>query len=196
MASQAGDDPAEGVLEFVNTRPYEPLGLCEQFGTADDFSAWARERGLLGDEPVSESGAAAARELRAALVTVMKAHSEHAGLSESELEEAEHSLAHAGELYPVKVTLAAHDSEVTGHGRGVAGALGAVLAAGQLAVGRGTWNRLKVCTCEPCEKGFIDHTKSGRQRYCSSTCSSRAAMRSLRQRQQQGRQRMTTATGR
>jgi predicted RNA-binding Zn ribbon-like protein len=178
------DQALDTVLQFVNTRSYEPLGFYERFGDAHDFSAWASEHGLLSGEPVSESEAAAARELRSALVTVMQAHADHPGATTQQIADAELHLAHAGQLYPVQVTLSAAGASAAGHDRGVAGVLGTVLAAAQEIVQHGSWGRLKMCTCDPCENTYVDRTKSGRQRYCSPTCSSRSAMRAMRKRQQ------------
>jgi predicted RNA-binding Zn ribbon-like protein len=188
MANQISEIPDglseafETVLQFVNTRTYEPYGFFERFGNAPDFSDWARQLGLLGDEPVSESEAAAARELRSALLAVMMAHSNHPHLTASQIDSAERHLAHAGQLYPVKITLTTQTTAATGFGSGAAGVMGTVLAAAHEVARNNSWHRLKVCTCDPCENGFADRTKSGRQQYCGPTCSSRSAMRARRKR--------------
>jgi predicted RNA-binding Zn ribbon-like protein len=176
------DEALNSVLNFVNTRAYEPYGLVERFGNARDFAEWARELGLLADEPVSESEAAAARELRSALLVVMMVHSNDPDLTESQIADAEHHLAHAGRLYPVKITLTTQTSTATGSGLGATGVLGTVLAAAHEVAQHNGWQRLKVCACDPCENGFADRTKSGRQQYCGPTCSSRSAMRARRKR--------------
>src|ERR1700761_5236064 len=103
----------ETVLGFVNTRFDGKGGHVERFGDAADFTAWAREQKLmLGDETVTESEAAAARELRAALVAVLLAHADHPESSALRLADAERHLEHVGGLYPVRVTLSARGSAV------------------------------------------------------------------------------------
>jgi predicted RNA-binding Zn ribbon-like protein len=175
-------DAFDTVLGFVNTRHDPKSGHFERFGDAADFSEWARDRGLLDDETVSESEAAAARELRTALLALMSAHANPESRTRQEVDDAERHLAHAGELYPVKVTLSMSGSAVAGHGRGAAGVFGSVLGAANELVQQSDWGRLKACACEPCENGFADRTKSANQLYCGPTCASRAAMRAMRER--------------
>jgi predicted RNA-binding Zn ribbon-like protein len=178
---QAGD-AFETLLGFVNTRSDPKDHRVERFGNASDFCDWARDGGLLYDQTVSESEAAAARELRSALVTIMLAHANSAGVSDQQIADAERYLAHAGESYPVKVTISAAGSAVAGHSRGAAGVLGGVLAAANELVQQGNWGRMKACSCGPCEKAFADRTKAGNQLYCGPSCASRAAMRAMRER--------------
>jgi predicted RNA-binding Zn ribbon-like protein len=192
MASQAAALPesngaaVETVLAFVNTR-YEGKGrFIERFGDADDFTAWARELRLIGDETVSESEVAAARELRSALVTVMLTHSDHAGVTDLQLQDGERYLEHAGGLYPVRVTLSATGSTLAGHNHGAAGVFGTVLAAANEIVQHDDWWRMKACSSPPCQHGFVDRTKNGAQRFCGSRCASRAAMRAMRERRRDG----------
>lgn len=183
--------PVDTVLAFVNTRA-DGTGRVEHFGNAGDFSAWARGRGLMGDETVSESEAAAARELRAALLMMLLAHSAHQDATEEQIRAAESQLAHAADRYPVKVTLSAGGSVAAGHGRGAAGVFGSVLASANEIVANGDWHRLKACCSQPCQHGFADHTKNESQRYCGSTCASRVAMRAMRERRRD--QQSTAAT--
>jgi predicted RNA-binding Zn ribbon-like protein len=182
VRKEGAGDAFDAVLGFVNTRLDPKAGRIERFGDAADFSEWAREHGLLDDGTVSESEAAAARELRSALLVIMLAHANPESMTSQQIEEAERHLAHAGELYPVKVTISMAGSAVTGHGRGAAGVFGSVLAAANELVQQSNWGRLKACACDPCENGFADRTKSGNQRYCGSNCASRAAMRAMRER--------------
>src|ERR1700760_4961459 len=135
MTADASTAPAEPrdafdvILGFVNTRLDPKAGRVESLGTAKDFSQWARESGLLDDQTVTESEAAAARELRAALVILMLAHANPERMTRQQIEDAERHLVHAGESYPVKVTISTSGSAVTGHGRGAAGVLGGGVAA-------------------------------------------------------------------
>jgi predicted RNA-binding Zn ribbon-like protein len=175
----------ETLLAFVNTRNDGKGGRVERFGNATDFADWARERKLIGDDTVSESEAAAARELRAALVSVLQAHSGHAAMTEAQLSEAERHLAHAAELYPVRITLSAAGSSVGGQNRGAAGVFGRILAAANEIAAHDAWWRMKACCSRPCLHGFADRTKNGAQRYCNPRCASRAAMRAMRERRRE-----------
>jgi predicted RNA-binding Zn ribbon-like protein len=114
---------------------------------------------------------------------VMLAHSGHPDTTPEQVAGAEAQLAHAAELYPVKITLSVAGSSLESQGRGAAGLFGSVLAAANEVVQRGGWSRLKGCCSHPCEHGFIDQTKNGARRYCSPACASRAATRALRGRQ-------------
>jgi hypothetical protein len=105
-----------------------PPSRVERLGSAGDFAQWTREHALGGDAVVTESEAAAARELRSALLTMMMAQVSHPNMTEEQVRNAEQQLAHAAELYPVKITLSTAGSSVAGQGRGAAGVLGSVLA--------------------------------------------------------------------
>jgi predicted RNA-binding Zn ribbon-like protein len=173
--------PVATVLEFVNTR-LDVRGRTERFGSADAFAEWAREHELLDGEPVTESDAAAARELRTAVLALLRAHSPAQDIAADELRDAEAQLAHAADRYPVKVVLSAGGSSIGGSGRGAAGVFGEVLAAAGKVAQHGDWARLKACCSDPCQHAFVDRTKNGAQMYCDSVCSSRAAMRAMRER--------------
>jgi len=142
-------------------------------------------QGLIGDETVSESEAAAARELREALVRILQAHSNHPEVTHDQLQEAERHLAHAGSLYPVRITLSANGAKMAGQSGGAAGVFGDVLAAANDIVQHDAWWRIKACCSHPCLHGFLDRTKNGSQRYCDAKCASRAAMRAMRERKRE-----------
>jgi predicted RNA-binding Zn ribbon-like protein len=188
MTSQAAvlprsaDAAVDTVLGFVNTRFDGKGGRVERFGSAEDFAAWAAEMQLMDSATVSESEVVAARELRAALVTVLLAHNEHPSVTAEQLAQAERFLEHAGSLYPVHITLSASGSKVSAQSRGAAGVFGAVLAAADEIARYDGWGRIKGCCSEPCHHAFVDRTKRGSQRFCDSKCSSRAAMRAMRDR--------------
>lgn len=178
-----GDEAVQTVLGFVNTRFDGKGGRVERFGGVEDFTAWAVERGLIGEgETVGESEVFAARELRAALVTVLLSHADHPDATPDRLAEAERVLEHAGGRYPVRVSLSAQGSTTGPYSRGAAGVLGTVLAAANEIAQRGGWTRMKGCCSPPCEHGFVDRTKNGAQRFCGTRCASRATMRLARER--------------
>ena len=176
------DAAVDTVLGFVNTRFDGKGGRVERFGGVKDFTAWAAERQLMENTTVSESEVVAARELRAALVTVLLAHNDHPEVTEGQLAQAERFLDHAGSLYPVQITLSARGSRVTAQNRGAAGVFGTVLAAANEIAQHEGWGRMKGCASHPCQHGFADRTKRGAQRFCDSKCASRAAMRAMRER--------------
>lgn len=182
VTMKSADTAVDTVLGFVNTRFDGKGGRIERFGSVEDFTAWAAERGLIGDETVSESEVVAARELRSALVTVLLAHADHPDVTGERLADAERFLHHAGSLYPVSITLSAHGSTVAAQSRGAAGVFGAVLAAANEIVRHGGWTRMKGCCSPPCQHAFVDRTKNEAQRFCEAKCASRAAMRAMRER--------------
>lgn len=68
--------------------------------------------------------------------------------------------------------------------KGVAGALGRIVAIAFLATLDGSWQHLKECAGEDCESVFFDRSKNHSGRWCSmSTCGNRAKVRSWRARQ-------------
>jgi len=182
LPAENADAAIDTVLGFVNTRFDGKGGRIERFGSVEDFTAWADERGLTGGETVSESEVVAARELRSALVTVLLAHADHPNVTGEQLADAERFLNHAGSLYPVRIALSAHGSTVTAQSRGAAGVFGTVLAAANEIVQRDGWARMKGCCSPPCQHAFVDRTKNGAQRFCGPNCASRAAMRAMRER--------------
>ena len=66
---------------------------------------------------------------------------------------------------------------------GVAGAIGAVLAAAAAAMSDGSWPRLKACRSDTCRWAFVDNTKNSSRQWCSmSVCGNRAKARTFRRR--------------
>jgi predicted RNA-binding Zn ribbon-like protein len=70
--------------------------------------------------------------------------------------------------------------------RGLAAALGGLLAAVADAQAQGTWRRLKACREPGCHWVFYDTSRNAAGVWCSmSVCGSRSKMRTYRRRQQQ-----------
>ncbi|WP_308165307.1 CGNR zinc finger domain-containing protein [Nocardia noduli] len=175
------------VLRFVNTRA-DGAGRIEIFGTAAEFANWAIEQDLLAaDMVVTDSDAAAARELRDALVTVLLTHAGDPDIADFRIAEAERYLLRAGVRYPLTTIVTAETAQLTAGSAGVPGTLGAVLAAVTETALRGDWMRIKACCNPPCHFGFIDRTRNRAARYCSPGCGSQVSMRALRQRRKQAR---------
>jgi predicted RNA-binding Zn ribbon-like protein len=67
---------------------------------------------------------------------------------------------------------------------GVAGKLGAVLAAIVIAEHEGTWERVKICREETCQVAFYDRSKNQSKTWCSmGVCGNRNKTRTYRDRQ-------------
>jgi predicted RNA-binding Zn ribbon-like protein len=176
-------DAAEMVLLFVNTRA-DAGGRVELFGTGADFAAWACEHELLtADSIVTDSDAAAARELRDALVTVMLAHAGDLALDGNQISLAETYLRQVGTRYPLCTILTTQGAQLTATSPGAPGVLGTVLAAATEVAQCDDWLRIKACCNPPCHNGFRDRTRNRAGRYCNPGCGSQASMRAFRERQ-------------
>ncbi|MFI9331349.1 CGNR zinc finger domain-containing protein [Kitasatospora sp. NPDC052868] len=182
----------ETVLAFVNTRA-DGGGRQELFGDGRSFAAWLAEHGEFsgvdgvggvgGETVATDADAAAARELRDALVTLLLAHSgDEASLGEP-LRHAEQHLRRAGALYPLATVVTAGGVELASPQTGVPSVFGTVLAAVTTFAQTGDWARIKACRNPPCHFGFFDRTRNGAGLYCSTGCGSQVSMRNYRRRQ-------------
>ncbi|MFF7082485.1 CGNR zinc finger domain-containing protein [Streptomyces lavendulae] len=173
----------ETVLAFVNTRA-DGAGRRELFGDGHSFAAWLAEHDEFGGETVAtDADAAAARELRDALVTLLLAHSGGEESLGEPLQHAEQHLRRAGALYPLATVVTARGVELASPQAGVPGVFGTVLAAVTTFAQTGDWGRIKACRNPPCHFGFFDRTRNGAGLYCSTGCGSQVSMRNYRQRQ-------------
>ncbi|WP_405015085.1 CGNR zinc finger domain-containing protein [Kitasatospora sp. NBC_01539] len=176
---------AETVLAFVNTRA-DGAGRRELFGDGHAFAAWLAEHDGFGGETVAtDADAAAARELRDALVTLLLAHSGDEESLGEPLQHAERHLRRAGSLYPLAPVVTAGGVELASPQAGVPRVFGTVLAAVATFAQTGDWGRIKACRNPPCHFGFFDRTRNGAGLYCSTGCGSQVSMRNYRQRQRQ-----------
>ncbi|MFB8237503.1 CGNR zinc finger domain-containing protein [Kitasatospora purpeofusca] len=179
----------ETVLAFVNTRA-DGGGRRELFEDGPSFAEWLAEHGGFGgfggfggETVVTDADAAAARELRDALVTLLLAHSgDEASLGEP-LRHAEQHLRRAGALYPLATVVTAGGVELASPQTGVPRVFGTVLAAVTTFAQTGDWGRVKACRNPPCHFGFFDRTRNGAGLYCSTGCGSQVSMRNYRLRQ-------------
>ncbi|MCG6494185.1 CGNR zinc finger domain-containing protein [Kitasatospora sp. A2-31] len=173
----------ETVLAFVNTRA-DGGGRQELFGDGHAFAAWLAERDEFGGETVAtDADAAAARELRDALVTLLLAHSGDEESQGEPLRHAEQHLRRAGALYPLATVVTAGGVELASPQTGVPRVFGTVLAAVTTFAQTGDWGRIKACRNPPCHFGFFDRTRNGSGLYCSTGCGSQVSMRNYRRRQ-------------
>ncbi|MEU9298519.1 CGNR zinc finger domain-containing protein [Streptomyces sp. NPDC012693] len=175
----------ETVLAFVNTRA-DGAGRRELFKDGDSFAAWLAEHDEFGGETMAtDADAAAARELRDALVTLLLAHSGDEECLGQSLQHAEQHLRRAGALYPLATVVTAGGVELASPQAGVPRVFGTVLAAVTASAQTGNWGRVKACRNPPCHFGFFDRTRNGAGLYCSTSCGSQVSMRSYRRRQRQ-----------
>ncbi|THA46481.1 ABATE domain-containing protein [Streptomyces sp. A1136] len=173
----------ETVLAFVNTRA-NGGGQRELFGDGHSFAAWLAEHGEFGGDTVAtDADAAAARELRDALVTLLLAHSGDEESLGEPLQHAEQHLRRAGALYPLATVVTAGGVELASPQAGVPRVFGTVLAAVTTFAQTGDWGRVKACRNPPCHFGFFDRTRNGAGLYCSTGCGSQVSMRNYRLRQ-------------
>lgn len=176
------------VLAFVNTRA-DGSGRQESFGDGDSFTAWLAEYDAFDGETVAtDADAAAARELRDALVTVLLAHSGDEESLGEPLRRAERHLRRAGSLYPLATVVTARGVELSSPQAGVERVFGTVLAAVTTFAQSSNWGRIKACRNPPCHFGFFDRTRNGGGLYCSPGCGSQVSMRNYRLRQRRGSQ--------
>ncbi|MEV6596231.1 CGNR zinc finger domain-containing protein [Actinoplanes sp. NPDC051346] len=170
------------VLDFINTKVHGGVGT-DRLGDAGSLAEWLSTAGLIGpDVVVTTADAASARELRDALVTVLLAHSGAEDGNDEALAAAESQLRRTASLHPLVPIITAEGAALASEQSGVAGALGAILAAVADAAATDKWGRLKACRNPPCHFGFFDRTRNASGAYCSSTCGSQVSMRALRQR--------------
>jgi predicted RNA-binding Zn ribbon-like protein len=178
-----GKPAADLVLGFVNTRP-TGNGAPERMSDAAGLRGWIEAAGLGGDGVlrVTDADAAVARELRAALVTLLLGH---VGVEEREgaLADAEDHLRRAAAMYPLVAVVTESGCELVPSQRGVPGAFGSLFAALSEVTAAGLWPRMKMCRNMPCHVSFLDKTRNSGGLYCSAACSSQVSMRSYRQRQ-------------
>lgn len=173
-------EAAEVLLTFVNTRAID--GSREELLDGAAFSRWLRKEDLIDSASlVTDADAAAARELRDALVIVLLAHAGEQ--DEAGRAGAEEYLRRSAELYPLAPVITASGVHLAPTQSGVPGALATMLAAASDVALRGSWMRLKACRNPPCHLGFYDRTRNSSAAYCSpNRCGAQVAMRTYRSR--------------
>ena len=180
-----GCDPSlresvELLVSFVSTTA-GLNGRVEAIATGAAFAAWLRGRGLGDpDDQPTEADGAAARELRAALIGVFRAHCD---CPAAPVEESESYLRRAARRYPVQATVSAEGCRFEAAQAGVPGIFGSILAAAADVASQGLWPRLKMCKNPTCYGGFYDKTRNLSGQFCSPACNSQVSMRAYRERQ-------------
>ena len=179
---EAAPGPLALVQAFANTVAEEGHFRWEAIGDPDSLRSWLKGRGLLtGGELVGEADVAQAKEVRAALRSLLAANNgreaDPAAIRELNL---------AAERARLRVRFGADGRATLEPGAGgVDGALGRVLAAVHAGMEEGTWGRLKSCANATCGWAFYDRSKNRSGRWCSmEVCGNRTKTRSYRRRRQ------------
>lgn len=179
---EAAPGPLALVQAFANTVAEEGHFRWEAIGDPDSLRSWLKGRGLLtGGELVGEADVAQAKEVRAALRSLLAANNGR-GADPAAIRE----LNLAAERARLTVRFGA-DGRATlePDAGGVDGALGRVLAAVHAGMEEGTWGRLKSCANATCGWAFYDRSKNRSGRWCSmEVCGNRTKTRAYRRRRQ------------
>jgi predicted RNA-binding Zn ribbon-like protein len=136
----------------------------------------------IGADDVTDSDAAAARELRDALLSLMLAHSGDEDTSSQEIESAERYLGRVAARYPLLPVVGVGDVSLGPAPTGIDGVFATVLAGVTELARTGTWTRLKACRNSICHVAFYDRSRNGSAAYHASTCASMVSMRAYRER--------------
>ena len=171
------------LVGFVNSRPHhkQPAELLA------DGSAVAKwfERAGAGESPgATDADAATARELRDALLSILRAH---VGCDEGAamVPAAEAHLQRAALRFPVTTIVTSEGCELHPTGTGIDRSFSYLLSAVADLASRGAWARVKVCKNDSCYTAFFDKTRNSSALYCSTACSGQMATRAYRERKKE-----------
>jgi predicted RNA-binding Zn ribbon-like protein len=178
---QPGDrPPAPGPLAVVQAFINTHFDLVEHWradrvGTPEALAGWLTDRGLLGkgERQLGRQDVQRARQLREALRATLQAG---APPCPETLRDLNHAV--RGVELEIRFTPAGPEL-VPADGRGLAGALAALVSVIVAAAADGTWWRLKACPGEHCGWVFFDASRNNSGRWCSmSVCGGRSKARS------------------
>jgi hypothetical protein len=182
--SSTAGDPAELVLDFANTHDHGGR-LPDRLNDVAGLRKWLTAQQLADSASaavvITPADVTEAREIRDALVTILVTHTDTDGASDDELVDAEQALRRAANRYPLEAVITRSGAGLTCAQPGLAGMLGAVLAAVVELSQSKAWNRLKAC--RNCHHGFIDQSRNWSANFCRTQCKSQAGMRAYRSRQ-------------
>ncbi|CAB3749714.1 hypothetical protein LMG29542_01081 [Paraburkholderia humisilvae] len=178
----AVDDDMALLLRFANTRN-DRFGRSERFGDAAGLSAWLSENGFAeAAANVTRADAAAVRELRDAVITLLLSHSSAPHISAQDVEDAENLLRRMAARYPLVTIVDRTGARLIPASGGLPGAIGRIFAAITELALADAWHRIKACRNQGCHFAFHDHSRNSSGAFCSNVCSSQVAMRNYRQR--------------
>jgi predicted RNA-binding Zn ribbon-like protein len=174
------------LYEFLNSsdlRRYMENGEqhvpLDELQTPNKLESWMHERKLLKK---GEAVTAADHRRALALRDAVRAFLKHSPDSRPNVPECAECLNKVSELYPLVVRVSSAGIPKLKPGLGVFG-LGQVLAELFSLAETGRLDRLKMCDSEECQWIFLDRSKPGTRRWCSSTiCGNRQKTRDYRAR--------------
>jgi predicted RNA-binding Zn ribbon-like protein len=146
--------------------------------SGDGLATWLARHA--GEPVVDEGDLVSAGDLRAALLTLLRAHSGCA--APDEVSAAQAYLRRVAVRYPLVSRIGPEGCTLAPAQDGVLGVFGAVLAAVTDLAYQGDWTRVKLCKNTVCHEAFFDRTRNSSALYCSAACNSQASMRAYRSR--------------
>ena len=170
---------SELIRDFVNTLHKDPHGDEEGLTTPAALSGWLRAQGLLEGSRATAADLARAIELREAFRRLLL------GNTGDEVDVAAACTVLNAVTRRARLELRFTNAipALVPTTPGVAGALGRIVVAMQIAVADGSWKRLKACRAHDCEWAFIDTAKNQSRAWCSmSSCGNREKARAYRRR--------------
>ena len=177
MTVDAAVSPSAALIrDFVNTRDVE--AGTDRLSSATALADWLCEHGLLDDlARVTEGDRRTAVLLRESLRSALISH------HDADEEPAAPDLDRLARDLPLRLAFPSGGPRLEPTEGGVRGALAAVVAEVQRAVGDGSWPRLKVCPADECAWAFYDSSKNRSRTWCSMrVCGNRAKTRTFRAR--------------
>jgi predicted RNA-binding Zn ribbon-like protein len=166
------------LVGFVNTRAHAKQDE-DLLADGAAVAKWFEAAGAGENTEATNADAATARELRGALLGILRAH---VGCDEgaARLPEAESHLQRAALRFPVSTVVTAEGCELRPSGAGIDRSFSYLLSAVADLASRGAWPRMKVCKNDTCYSAFFDKTRNSSALYCSTTCSGQMATRAYR----------------
>ncbi len=161
-------------------RPYQPPAGPDGLAQLDALLAKRGGRGLAGAEPAAADGfAPVARALRAVFAAVAAGDLDAAAAQVNELlrRTGAHPVLerHDGEPWHVHFHAAGEATTADGWAAGCATGLA-------IAVGSEYAERLGVCTAPRCDRVYVDTSRNGSRRFCSTACQNRVKAAAFRER--------------
>ncbi len=174
---EAAPGDLELVRRFVNTRNVE-RGTDGLAGPAE-LVAWLEEHSLVAHASAGPADVVAARQLREAIRALLL---ENNGVSTRK--EAALTLNRTARAAGLALAFDPDGgARLEPAARGVAGALGRLLAIVAAAMADGTWTRLKACRADDCRWAFYDRARNRSRHWCSmAVCGNRTKARAYRDR--------------
>ncbi|MET7997044.1 CGNR zinc finger domain-containing protein [Amycolatopsis sp. NPDC005232] len=183
--ARAGDECLSSnlLVGFVNTRVHGKQAE-EQLTDGAAVAKWFQAVDAGDSADATDADAATARELRDALLGILRAH---VGCDEgvAMVAESEAHLQRAALRFPVTTVVTAQGCELHPTGTGVDRSFSHLLSAVADLASRGAWRRVKVCKNDTCYTAFFDKTRNSSALYCSTTCSGQMATRAYRERKKE-----------